>query len=166
MAKKKKGGEEDGAAPDAEKEKGGGKKGGLVPIIVLALAILGGGAMAGGLVGGGGGAATAEAAEQVEPEPEPTELGMLVELEALTLNLADGRFLKVSVALEMGAEVVEEPPTAPIYDAIIATFNTLTVETLSDPAQRNATKTTLLEALTPMYGEDIVGVYYTEFVMQ
>jgi flagellar FliL protein len=161
MAKKKKG--EDAPAPAAEGGGGGGKKV-LVAALVVGVAVLGAGAMAGGLIGGGGDA------EASEPTPAasatPAELGMLVELDALTINLADGRFLKVGAAVELAPEVAEEPATAPIYDALIAEFNRRTVEELTDPAVRGATKESLLGALAATYGDAIVGIYYTEFVMQ
>lgn len=162
MAKKKPQAAEAEAAEPADGGGRGGKKL-LIPAVVVALALLGGGAMAGGFIGGGDGGA---AAAEPTPTPTPTPLGMLVQLDALTINLADGRFLKVGAALEMGPEVVEEPPTAPVYDALIAEFNTRTVEELADPATRAATKDALLQALAPTYGESIVDVYYTEFVMQ
>lgn len=160
MAKRRKDEPAEGAAEPA----GGGRKPiVLVAIVVLAVAVLGAGAMAGGLIGGGDAAAEEVAAT---PTPTPEPLGLLVQLEPLTINLADGRFLKVGAAVEMAPDVVEEPPTAPMYDALIAEFNRHTVEVLSDPASRAATKDALLAALAPTYGDAIAGVYYTEFVMQ
>jgi flagellar protein FliL len=161
MAKKKKG--EDPEATAAESGGGGSKKLLLVAVVVVAVAVLGAGAMAGGLIGGGQAAAD-EAEVAATPTPEP--LGTLVQLEPLTINLADGRFVKVGAALELAPDVVEEVPTAPVYDALIAEFNRHTMEELTDPAARAATKAALLAALAPTYGDDIVDVYYTEFVMQ
>lgn len=163
MAKKKKGEDEAVATEEVAADGGGGRKLILVAALVVGIAVLGAGAMAGGLIGGGG-----REAEATEPTPTatPDDLGMLVELEALTINLADGRFLKVGAAIEMAPEVTEEPPTAPIYDALIAVFNRHTVGELTDPAVRAATKADLLTSLATTYGDQIVGVYYTEFVMQ
>ena len=43
--------------------------------------------------------------DEVPPEPEPTEVtdGPVVETEPMTLNLADGHYLKVGVALQLAA---------------------------------------------------------------
>lgn len=143
----------------------------LIPVMVIALAVLGGGAMAGGFIGGGlfgADEALADGEEGAAPTPTPTpsELGVLVELDAVTLNLAEGRFLKLAVAIELAPGIVEPPPTAPIYDEVIEVFGPMTFDQLSQAPVRSDTKTQLLDRLSTTYGEDIVGVYYTEFVMQ
>jgi flagellar protein FliL len=181
MAKKTKKAEEpDGAQP------AGGGRGRKVPLIaagLVAVGLLGAGAMAGGLVGGG--TAAAEGAGQGTEEAEaaaseaPDHLGPLVELEAVTVNLADGRFLKVGAALELDADAMGEEgsgeapadgespiPTAPVYDVLIAEFNRRTVPELTDPAVREEVKARLLEQLAQMYGEQIADIWFTEFVMQ
>lgn len=138
----------------------------LIPAVVIVVAAMAGGAVAGGLIGGGG--AGAEAAEGT-PEPTPTvsELGRVLELESVTINLTGGHFLKLGVAVEMSPEAPEvDPPTAPIYDAMIKLFTPMTMEALTDPATRDGTKAALLGSLAEVYGEDIVGIYFTEFVMQ
>lgn len=167
MARKKKGEAAEGkAAPAEQAEKAaGGKRGMLIPAVVVAVAILAAGAMAGGMIGGGGDAAADTLPTEAVTEA-PTELGTLVQLDSVTLNLAEGRFLKLGVAVELAPEVLEEPPTAPIYDEVIELFSPLTFEQLSDPSVRGATKQDLLTALAEVYGEQIVDVYYTEFVMQ
>jgi flagellar protein FliL len=146
-----------------------GKRSMLIPAVVIALAVLGGGAMAGGFIGGGvSGAdeAVADGEAAPTPTPTPTALGVLVELDPVTLNLAEGRFLKLAVAVELAPGVVEPPPTAPIYDEVIEVFGPMTFDQLSQAPVRSDTKTQLLDRLSTTYGEDIVGVYYTEFVMQ
>lgn len=163
MAKKKKGEDDTSAVTEEVVEKGGGRKIILLAAIFVGVALLGAGAMAGGLIGGN--EREAAATEPTEA-PSPEDLGMLVELESLTINLADGRFLKIGVAIELGPDVSEEPPTAPIYDAMIAEFNRHTMGQLADPAVRAGTKANLLTSLSGTYGDQIAGVYYTEFVMQ
>lgn len=149
------------AKTDAEEPKGQNRLV-LVFAVVGVLALLGGAAFFFGLIGGG------EDAEGAEPtvEPTPTELGMVVQLDSLTLNLASGRFLKLGVAVEMAPGLTVEPPTAPIYDELIDLFAPLTFEELTIATVREETKTTLLDRLRSTYGDDIAGVYYTEFVMQ
>lgn len=166
MAKKKDKDAEAKAASDAPEEGGKKKKGPMLPALILAVAVLAGGAMAGGLVGGGGDAAAA--APSPEPTPTAVELGMVTELESITLNLAgdDNHFLKLGVAIETGPDVAEAPVTAPIYDVIIARFSDYTFEDLSEPGVRETSKEELLADLEAIYGADIVRVFYTEFVMQ
>ncbi|WP_370327647.1 flagellar basal body-associated FliL family protein [Euzebya sp.] len=176
MAKRKKDADAQAAAGQADGKKAkGGEEGGhkkrsmLIPAVVVALAVLGGGAMAGGLIGGGGDGAEAAETEGAEatPTPTPTPLGTLLELESVTINLNGGHFLKLGVAVELSAEAsATQPPTAPIYDAMIELFGPMTMEALTDPGTREGTKQTLLAALSDTYGEDIVAVYFTEFVMQ
>lgn len=153
--------------PAAAETTGRSKRLLIVAGLVVALGMLGGGAMASGLVGGGS-SDVGEPGATAAPAPTPTaeELGMLVQLDSITLNLAAGRFLKLGVAVELAPGVVEEPPTAPVYDEVIELFGPMTFEQLSDAGIRNQTKTTLLAALADVYGTDIVGIYYTEFVMQ
>lgn len=168
MARKKKvdaDGDKAGAPPEKAEKAAGGKRSMLIPAVVVAIAILAAGAMAGGMIGGSDDA-SADTLPSEEPTEIPTELGMLVQLDSVTLNLAEGRFLKLGVAVELGPEVLEEPPTAPIYDEVIELFSPLTFEQLSDTAVRTQTKQDLLAALGDVYGEQIVDVYYTEFVMQ
>ena len=112
-----------------------------------------------------GGGGDAEAAE-VEATPTPSELGPLVELDSVTLNLEGGSFLKVGLAVELSAGAAEELPTAPMYDQMIALFGRMTLDELSVAETRNAAKDDLLAAFADTYGEDIVRLYFTEFVMQ
>ena len=166
MARKKRAEGAEGTAPAEKAEKAaGGKRGMLIPAVVVAVAVLAAGAMAGGMIGGSGNASADTLPTEAATE-EPTELGVLVQLDSVTLNLAEGRFLKLGVAVELGPDVVEEPATAPIYDEVIELFSPLTFEQLSDSAVRAQTKRDLLAALGEVYGEQIVDVYYTEFVMQ
>lgn len=169
MARKKKGDEAAEATPpkDGAEAEGGKKKGGMLPAIIVAVAVLAGGAMAGGVIGGGGDQA---AAAEPAPEPTPTvaELGTVVELDSVTLNLAgDGtHFLKLGVAVELSPETTEPPPTAPIYDVVIAQFGTYTYDDLVNASQRDTSKDELLANLSDIYGDAISRVFYTEFVMQ
>lgn len=150
---------------EEETPKKGGKRVVILAAIIVAIAVLGGGAMAGGFLGG------SEEAE-ASPTPEPTatamELGNVVELDSVTLNLAgdDNHFLKLGVAIETDPSVGEEPPTAPVYDVVIDQFSDYTFEQLSEPSFRDSTKEQMLQRLSEIYGSDIVRVYYTEFVMQ
>ncbi|WP_157965067.1 flagellar basal body-associated FliL family protein [Euzebya rosea] len=170
MARKKKKDDAEATAAataDAPEAGGGKKKGGMLPAIIVAVAVLAGGAMAGGVIGGGSGAAAA-AGPAPEPTPTPMVLGTVIEMDPITLNLVGegSHFLKLGVAVELGPDTVEEPPSAPIYDVIIDLFGDYTYADLLGPDARDVTKEQLLTRLSEIYGESIVRVYYTEFVMQ
>jgi flagellar FliL protein len=86
----------------AKKEKGG--KSNLVPALVVAVGLIVGGFLMGR---GGGGDHPAEAAAAAPPTTEAT--GGVAKLEAVTMNLADGKYLKVTIglALKKGADPKE-----------------------------------------------------------
>ncbi|HET9443508.1 MAG TPA: hypothetical protein VFO65_09305, partial [Acidimicrobiales bacterium] len=91
-------------APAPAKEPAEAKKArsNLIPAVVVAVGLLGGGFMMSRGGGQAAGAAPADAAAhgEVEGEHEP-EPGEILVLDPITLNLADGRFLKVGLALQL-----------------------------------------------------------------
>lgn len=153
-------------AGDAEpaESKGGARQKALVA--VAALALLGG---AGYVVTGGGG--DAEAAEAVVEDPAPVP-GAVVPLEPVTLNLADGRFLKVGLALQL-VEGVAAPAAAdvdafaaPALDEAVTLLGARTYTQLVAPEGRQAAKAELSERIRQRYEDDVMGVLFTELVMQ
>ena len=110
--------------------------------------------------GAGGGAAEAEKA------PEP---GVVLELEPITMNLADGRLLKVGLALQVAAEPSSahgEVTGAVALDEAISYLGEHTFAQLADPATRQAVKDELSSRVAERYHHDVLEVYFTEFVMQ
>src|SRR3546814_17707394 len=95
----------------------------------------------------GGGSASAEASA---PTTTTTVAGPVVVLDAVTLNLSDGRLLQVGLALELSAEagsgggeeeVDESDPTkgyAKALDAAIGVFGHQTMAALSEPGGRRS----------------------------
>ena len=99
----------------------------MLIIIVLAVVLLG---------GGGAGAyfmffKSSGEEEAVQPEP-----GAVVALEAITINLDDGHFLKVSIALQATADAAHEPDGSKALDILISQFSNKSVAELS--TQRGA----------------------------
>src|SRR3546814_2812070 len=107
----------------------------------------------------GGGSASAEASA---PTTTTTVAGPVVVLDAVTLNLSDGRLLQVGLALELSAEagagggghgaeeVDETDPTkgyAKALDAAISVFGHQTMAALSEPGGRDAAKAALEASL-------------------
>ena len=173
MARKKKAKGEPEGGTDAAQAPSGGKSM-TVPAIIVAVAVL----AAGFMMKGGGGAPAAAA-----PAPEPTEEvheGPVVETEPMTLNLADGHYLKVGMALQLAApeEGAAEggghggggeetgPSTAKALDLAITAFSSHTKKELSDPKRRQQVKKHLVEEIAHAYHGQVVDIYFTQFVMQ
>jgi len=136
-----------------EAPKKGKKK--LLIIIVAAVIALGGGGAGGYFFFAGG--------EEVAPAPEP---GEVVALESITVNLADGHYLKLRIALQATAEVAEVPDGSKALDIAIEQFSNKSIAELSSDAERNRQKGELREKISKAYDEEIMDVYFTEFVMQ
>ncbi|HET7488831.1 MAG TPA: flagellar basal body-associated FliL family protein [Acidimicrobiales bacterium] len=166
MAKKAKEGTE-GEQPT--KEKGG--KGKTLPAVILAVAILG----AAYMVGPGGKSAPAAAGAEVSTTTT-TKLGSVASLDPITLNLADGRYLKVAIALQLSAEAKTaaggkgsgdtDAHWARALDAAISVLGSHTYDELAAPGGRDEVKAALSEKVSSLYEHEVVGVYFTEFVMQ
>lgn len=111
----------------------------------------------------------ATATEQEEAVPLP---GPVVDLEPMTLNLADGRFLKLGLALQLveqegGEEEGESGISgAKARDAAIAVFGQRSYQELLAPGGRLAAQRALNAEVQRRYDGQVMRVYFTEFVMQ
>jgi flagellar protein FliL len=114
------------------------------------------------VMGPGSGGAEAE-----EAHKEP-ELGEVVALEPITMNLADGRLLKVGLALQLPLESSGhgEVTGSVALDEAIAFLGEHTYDQLAKPAARQEAKKELSHRVAERYHEDVLGIYFTEFVMQ
>lgn len=167
-------------APAAVKQRGGNN---LVPAVVLAVGLLGGGFFMGGK-GGADAAVAAPPPPVAEAEAAEDEgHGPIQNLEPITLNLADGRFLKVGIALQMASPdaeggghgagaAPEEVPAAKALDIAITLLGSHTMDELADPDDREKVKQELSELVAEAYTDPethlptVTKVYFTEFVMQ
>jgi flagellar protein FliL len=155
--------EAEGAPAPAKRSKGSI----AVPIACLAV-----GALLGPKVLGTQGAAGAAAAPAAPVEQE-VELGEVVVLDPVTVNLADGRVLKVGVALQLTAEAKhakaeKDDPTkgyAPALDAVLDTLGRHSMAELVEPDGRDRAKVALVERLEELTHGDVVDVYFHQFVM-
>lgn len=142
----------DEAAPPAKR--------GRLKLILIAVAVL---AVAAGAYFFFFAGAPAEAAEEVAPEPGP-----VVALEPISVNLADGHYLKLGLALQTA--VVEdshgEIDGSIALDAAIALFSQRDIAELSTGEAREALKEQLRTTLDKLYHHEVYDVYFTEFVMQ
>lgn len=127
----------------------------MLIIIVAAVVLLG---------GGGAGAYFMLKGPSKKPAPVP---GKVVAMDAITLNLADGHFLKLGLALQATAAAAVTPDGSHADDIAISQFSNMAVAELSSNAQREKEKKELKEKIVKAYGEDeIMDVYFTTFVMQ
>jgi flagellar FliL protein len=145
---------------DKEKDKTGdeapAKKSKKKLIIIVLAAVV--------LLGGGAGAYFAFfSGPKTKPEPVA---GKVVVMEAITVNLADGHFLKLKLALQATADAAEAPDGSHAADIAISLFSNMAVAELSSNEAREKTKKKLAEKVEKAYEGEIMDVYFTEFVMQ
>jgi flagellar FliL protein len=103
-----------------------------------------------------------------EEKPKEVELGEVVALEPITMNLADGRLLKVGLALQLPLEPASEHEVSGsvALDEAIAFLGEHSYAQLAAPAARQAAKKELSKRVYERYHHDVLEVYFTEFVMQ
>jgi flagellar FliL protein len=124
-------------------------------IIVVAVLVLAGGA--GGYMAFFGGS----------KKPKAPVAGTVVPLQPITLNLSDGHFLKVSIALQMTADAgAETPDGSKALDLLISEFSNKSVADLSSNGAREEAKKKLAGQVAAAYEKKVMGIYLTEFVMQ
>jgi flagellar protein FliL len=115
----------------------------------------------------------------LKPKPAPSgepEPGMVVKLDPLTLNLADGRYLKLALALQFTAAAsggggghgggAEEPDGSKALDIAIAQLSNRKIAELNTAQAREAAKAKLLASIEEAYHHEVMDLYFTEFVMQ
>lgn len=137
---------------DAAGKKAGGKKKKLIIIAAGALALAG----FGGYLMLGTSSSSAPAA------PKP---GKVLALDAITMNLADGHYLKIKLALQETAAAGSLDGSQAL-DLTISEFSNRSVAELSSNAARDAVKADLTKKIAKAYDDQVMGLYLTEFVMQ
>ena len=106
-----------------------------------------------------------------EEKPKKAEHGEVVALDPITMNLADGRLLKVGLALQLPLEPPDggghgEFSGSVALDEAIAFLGEHTYDQLAAPAARQAAKKELSHRVNERYHHGVLEVYFTEFVMQ
>ncbi len=158
--------ETDDTSEDTGKKGKKGKKGGgrsnLIPAVVLALGLAAGGYFMSG--------SSSDASASEEPAKEEPVPGGVATMDPLSVNLADGHFLKVGIALELveGVEVGEfmKGEISKAKDLIIDRMGGLPMEQLTSPDGRKAIKEELAKAARKLYKDEVIDIYFTVFVMQ
>ncbi len=135
----------------------------MLMIIVIALVVLG---------GGGAGAFFMLKGDSAEAAKEAPVKGAVVTMDnALTINLAEGHYLKLGFALQATEEAGEEEiDMSEAIDLAIDQYTGMEIAELETAKGREAAKAELLEKIEKVYNvEDkhvIMGIYFTQFVTQ
>lgn len=102
--------------------------------------------------------------------PEPGIPKTVIDLPEMSINLADGHYLRVAVSLGLCAEVVlatpEEFLTAPAKDIVVSTLSGLKMDDLATQAGRDQAKKTLAEQISAAYPGEVYELFFVQFVMQ
>ena len=147
--------EEKPAAEEAPKK----SKKKLIIIVAIVVVLLGGGA--------GGYFMLKPSGATAEPAPVP---GVVVPLDAITINLADGHYLKLKLSLQATADAAEAPDGSKALDIAIALYSNRDMAELMSNEERVRTKSALKDKIVAAYTVDkvkeIMDVYFTSFVIQ
>ncbi len=154
-------------ADNEEAKPAGSKK--LVIILAAALAVV--------LIAGGFVVMTLMNGNKAAAEPDPATLpGSIYAMEEpMTLNLSDGKFLKVGIALQMSkagdaklaaAGHSEKPDISAARDAAISILSKYTYEDLLKPEKKDEAQKKLTQEVSKRFEGGVLSVYFTEFVMQ
>lgn len=102
----------------------------------------------------------------LKPAPAgPPKPGQVVKLDPIQVNLAAGHYLRVGIALQL-VEGVKEADGSKALDATIDEFSGLAMSDVNDPRKRATYKKALEKELAHRYHDEVMGVYFTEFVTQ
>jgi flagellar FliL protein len=139
---------------EAEKSDKSGKTGKrskkkLILIVAVALMLAGG---AGGYFMLGKG----------ESAPKP---GVVITLEPVTMNLTDGHYLKLHLALQSTASAGELDGSKAL-DLAVSEFSNRPIAELAGTPAREAAKAKLRTKVSEAYAGDVMDIYFTEFVME
>jgi flagellar FliL protein len=139
----------DEAAADADAPKKSKKMLLLIVAVVLVAA-------------GGGGAYIMLGDKGPPPPPEP---GEVLKLDPITVNLTDGHYLKLGIALQATADVSEELEGSKALDLAVDEFSNRSVAQLGNEG-RAKLKKELKEKVVEAYEGEVMDIYLTDFVMQ
>ncbi len=98
-------------------------------------------------------------------KPSP---GTVFPLDAITVNLAGGHYLKVQLALQGTSAAGSTLDGNQALDLTISEFSDHTMAEFATQAGRDKAKTDLLKAMaaTTTYKDKVMDIYFAEFVMQ
>lgn len=95
--------------------------------------------------------------------PKP---GATMKLDSMQINLAEGHYLRLGLALQLTTKASADFDGSAAQDAAIGIYSGLDVGVADQGQQRTALKEKLLGQLEKLYPDEVMGVYYTEYVTQ
>ena len=139
------------------------KRSNLIPALIVAVGLLGAGFMV-RTADKGGDADEAAVEEAIVP-------GEIVQLEPMTLNLADGRYLRLGLAVELAegvpaSEWAEHGGSSRYMDLIIDRVGDRTGDEIAAPGGRDDLKELLRDGGAELFDEEFSEIYVTEFIVQ
>ncbi len=152
------------AEPEGKQgRKGKAKRSNVVPAVIIAVGLVVGGFL---MKPSGAPAGEEEVVEEEEVLP-----GEVVALDAMTLNLSDGHYLRLGVALELiegveAKEFEESGATNRFRDLLIERVADLPAEQFTTPEGREELKSLLRDGGHELFEEEFHEVYLTELVVQ
>ncbi|HEY8721181.1 flagellar basal body-associated FliL family protein [Pengzhenrongella sp.] len=148
------------AVSEAPEEKKRKKPGKLVLIIAAVVVLALAGAAYFFLLKPSGG-------ETKGPPPPPAPVpGTVLTIDPVSVNLANGHYLRLGLALQLTKEVKEAPDSARALDHAITVFSGHTVQEVTDPKTREQLKEKLVKELDKAYDGEVMDVYLTDYVTQ
>lgn len=92
--------------------------------------------------------------------------GAVVKLDADTVNLAGGHYLKITVAVQETSTAPSSLDMSMAHELILDEFCNQSIADLLTTGGRDAAKADLEKRLAKQYPDDIMGLYLVGFVMQ
>ena len=92
--------------------------------------------------------------------------GEVLSLDPMSINLAGGHYLRVGIALQVVEKPKHEVDGSKALDLTISTLSGRQVGDLTDSAKRDAIKAELTAKVAKAYDDDVMAIYFTEFVTQ
>lgn len=141
------------------------KRSNLVPAIVVAVGLIVGGFLM------KPSAAPADGGASAEEQPVEIIPGEMATIEPVTLNLADGHYLRLGVSIELvegvpAKEFLEGGDADRFKDLMIGEVGDMTMADVSTTTGRTELKATLRHGAQKLLGEEFSEVYLTEAVVQ
>jgi len=144
-----------------EKQAGNGKKSKLKLIVIAVVLLVVGGAIAKFTVL----APSAKSSASASKTPPKPAKGPVVPMDEMTLNLANGAYLRLKISLQTTKGTSDSIDTAQAMQDVIDVFSNLTIQQLTGGAARKKYQDLLLKKLSEDYPKQILDVPYQEFVM-
>ena len=98
--------------------------------------------------------------------PSKPQPGQIMTLDSTQINLADGHYLKIGIALQLTTDAGTEVDGSKALDDTIDLFSGRDLGFVSTSKNRRQLKTELVKRLDKDYDGAVMGVYFTEFVTQ